>query len=56
MSENKTIQFTVQSPEQKEYLNRIAKEKGFKSISDMSRYALAKLFISMKVSFIPDKS
>ena len=56
MSENKTIQFTVQSPEQKVYLNRIAKEKGFKGISDMSRYALAKLFISMKVSFTQDKS
>lgn len=56
MSQNKTIQFSVQSPEQKEYLNRIAREKGFKGISDMSRYALAKLFTSMKVSFLPDKT
>jgi len=56
MPKNKTIQFTVNSPEHKEYLIKISKEKGFRSISDMSRYALAKLFISMKVSFTPDKS
>lgn len=47
----KTISFSVESPEHKEYLTGIAIEKGFRNIGDMSRYALAKMFTSMKVPY-----
>jgi hypothetical protein len=53
-SSKKTISWSAESEQHKQYLNRIAVEKGFRSVSDMSRYALAKLFTGYKLPFVPE--
>jgi len=54
MKENKTITYTAFSAEHKAYLQKIAKEKGYGTVGNMSRVALHQLFTRMKLPFEPE--
>ncbi len=51
--ENKTICYSALSEKHKEYLQKIAKDKGYSSAGDMSRVALHQMFTRMKIPFMP---
>lgn len=55
-STRKVITFSVDSEEQKEWINKIAAEKGYGNASTLARVAIAQMFSRMKVSFEPPET
>lgn len=52
----KTVSFSLSSPEEKNYLDAIAKGKGYGNISTMARVALVQMLTRMKVEFTENKA